>query len=398
MPKKNQKHSHHKKNGRRTATRRETTDDDDGVKPAFGSSVRAENARGLSKRRRRFRYVLDFVFLYILRDDESLLYWSKILDRMNSFKVVFLVLTRKLSLSLSLITGKGGATINELQTSTNCRIQLTRTGEVFPGTSERVLTLSGELPSVLTAVHLISTKLQSETNNGNNNNNNENNEENFENNNTNTEGGEENKQQTPKCRLVIPNAAAGCVLGKGGATIKSFIEDSEAEIRLSSQNQAPPGCHDRILTISGTIGQILRAVALVAANLLEDQNYATLVKRPSTYRPSLDYGRGGSMDHGRGHYNNNHHHQQQHNVDPQNVVSATMQVDDSKMGPILGKGGRTITEIQVSSGCRIKVSDRNDFVPGTNLRTLQISGSVTGVQLAWEMLEERLRKIEADAS
>ena len=320
---------------------------------------------------------------------------------MNSFKVVFLSINAQtLSLSLSLkTTGKGGATINELQTSTNCRIQLTRTGEVFPGTSERVLTLSGELPSVLTAVHLISTKLQSETNNGNNNNNNENNEENFENNNTNTEGGEENKQQTPKCRLVIPNAAAGCVLGKGGATIKSFIEDSEAEIRLSSQNQAPPGCHDRILTISGTIGQILRAVALVAANLLEDQNYATLVKRPSTYRPSLDYGRGGSMDHGRGHYNNNHHHhQQQHNVDPQNVVSATMQVDDSKMGPILGKGGRTITEIQVSSGCRIKVSDRNDFVPGTNLRTLQISGSVTGVQLAWEMLEERLRKIEADAS
>jgi RNA-binding protein Nova len=404
MPKKKiSKTQSSQKNGRTTRTRRETTDDDDGVKPAFGSSVRAENARGLSKRRRRFRYVLDFVFLYILRDDESLLYWSKILDRMNSFKVVFLVLTRKLSLSLSLslslkITGKGGATINELQTSTNCRIQLTRTGEVFPGTSERVLTLSGELPSVLTAVHLISTKLQSETNNGNNNNNNENNEENFENTNTNTEGGEENKQQTPKCRLVIPNAAAGCVLGKGGATIKSFIEDSEAEIRLSSQNQAPPGCHDRILTISGTIGQILRAVALMAANLLEDQNYATLVKRPSTYRPSLDYGRGGSMDHGREHYNNNHHHQQQHNVDPQNVVSATMQVDDSKMGPILGKGGRTITEIQVSSGCRIKVSDRNDFVPGTNLRTLQISGSVTGVQLAWEMLEERLRKIEADAS
>ena len=60
-------------------------------------------------------------------------------------------------------TGKGGATINELQASTNCRIQLTRTGEVFPGTTERVLTLSGELPSVLTALHLICTKLQTET-------------------------------------------------------------------------------------------------------------------------------------------------------------------------------------------------------------------------------------------
>merc|ERR1719409_2685383 len=61
------------------------------------------------------------------------------------------------------VLGKGGATINELQASTNCRIQLTRTGEVFPGTTERVLTLSGELPSVLTALHLICTKLQTET-------------------------------------------------------------------------------------------------------------------------------------------------------------------------------------------------------------------------------------------
>ena len=64
------KHSHHKKNGRTTTTtrrRRETTDDDDddGVKPAFGSSVRAENARGLSKRRRRFRYVLKLSFFCI---------------------------------------------------------------------------------------------------------------------------------------------------------------------------------------------------------------------------------------------------------------------------------------------------------------------------------------------
>ena len=71
------------------------------------------------------------------------------------------------------------------------------------------------------------------------------------------------------------------------------------------------------------------------------------------------------MDHGRGHHN-------KHNLDPQNVVSATMQVDDSKMGPILGKGGRTITEIQVSSGCRIKVSLTETIsLLGTNLRTLQ---------------------------
>lgn len=58
----------HKKNGTRTGTgTRETTDDDDDGDdvPAFGSGVRAENARGLSKRRRRFRYALKLSFFCI---------------------------------------------------------------------------------------------------------------------------------------------------------------------------------------------------------------------------------------------------------------------------------------------------------------------------------------------
>ena len=280
--------------------------------------------------------------------------------------------------------GKGGATVNELQQSTNCRIQLTKSGEVFPGTQERVLTMIGELPNVLTAVHLICTKLQTdEQDNG---------KETMDNNNSNHQSDVGTERQ-PRCRLVIPNAAAGCVIGKGGSTIKSFIEDSEADIRLSSQNQAPPGCHDRILTISGMIGQILRAVALIAANLLEDQNYSVLIKRPSTYRPSFDYGHSRGSG---GHHSGNFNAPMTPNVDPANVVSATMQVDDSKMGPILGKGGRTITEIQVQSRCKIRVSDRNDLVPGTNLRTVHISGSVEGVQIAWQMVEDRLRRIEED--
>ena len=44
-----------------------------------------------------------------------------------------------------------------------------------------------------------------------------------------------------------------------------------------------PGVADRILTITGTIEQVLRAVALVATALSEDEGYAALAARPSTY-------------------------------------------------------------------------------------------------------------------
>ena len=41
-------------------------------------------------------------------------------------------------------------------------------------------------------------------------------------------------------KLVLPNASCGCIIGKGGATIRSFVEDSQAEIKLSSQVATSP--------------------------------------------------------------------------------------------------------------------------------------------------------------
>ena len=57
------------------------------------------------------------------------------------------------------VIGKGGATINELQTNTGARIQLSRNAEVFPGTSDRLVTLSGNLSQILGALHLMINKL-----------------------------------------------------------------------------------------------------------------------------------------------------------------------------------------------------------------------------------------------
>jgi RNA-binding protein Nova len=62
-----------------------------------------------------------------------------------------------------------------------------------------------------------------------------------------------------------------------------FVEDSGANIKLSSQDQSIPGVSDRIVTITGTLDQQLRAVALILTKLIEDPNYSQYVNTPISY-------------------------------------------------------------------------------------------------------------------
>lgn len=58
---------------------------------------------------------------------------------------------------------QAGANLEQLQRSSGARLQLSRAGEFYPGTSERVLLLSGSLHSVLTAVYLILEKIAADS-------------------------------------------------------------------------------------------------------------------------------------------------------------------------------------------------------------------------------------------
>ena len=141
------------------------------------------------------------------------------------------------------IIGKGGSTINEFQETSGARIQLSRNGETFPGTTDRVISLGGGVADIVGAVHLMIQKL--------------------------TQDGAELVEGEPRVRVVVPNASCGAVIGKGGATIRRFQEDSGANIKLSSQDRMLPGVTDRVLTVTGDAANVLRAIANVVAALSE---------------------------------------------------------------------------------------------------------------------------------
>lgn len=54
--------------------------------------------------------------------------------------------------------------------------------------------------------------------------------------------------------------------------------------------------------------------------------------------------------------------------------NAQILIPDSMIGSILGRGGQTLTELQMMSGTRIRISQRGEYMPGTRSRIVTIRG------------------------
>lgn len=73
-------------------------------------------------------------------------------------------------------------------------------------------------------------------------------------------------------------------------------------------------------------------------------------------------------------------------------ASEKVAVPDPMVGAILGRRGRTLVELQSESGARVRVSQRNEFVPGTNNRIVTISGSPENIAAAKSMIRQLLSR------
>ena len=74
--------------------------------------------------------------------------------------------------------------------------------------------------------------------------------------------------------------------------------------------------------------------------------------------------------------------------------TAQVLVPDAMIGSILGRGGRTLTELQLVSNTNIRISQRNEYMPGTRSRIVTIRGPNT--QSVWQaqyMLSQRLTNV-----
>ncbi|KAL3520789.1 hypothetical protein ACH5RR_018938 [Cinchona calisaya] len=264
------------------------------------------------------------------------------------------------------VIGKGGSTINDFQTQSGARIQLSRNFEFFPGTSDRIVMVSGIIDDVLRAVDLILTKLLDEF--------------------YVEEGGEDPRL---KIRLVVPNGSCGGIIGKGGSIIKSLIEDSRAGIKISPLDHSFPGLYDRLVTVNGTLGEQMRAIELILLKLAEDIHYAQSVNAPFSY-PAVWYN---GMNYASNGVGGKFHNTRFQNKQEERSNSVTIGVADEHIGLVVGRGGRNISEISQVSGARIKISERGDFLSGTSDRKVTITGSQRSIGVAEDMISQKVSSV-----
>lgn len=263
------------------------------------------------------------------------------------------------------IIGKSGANIEQLQRSSGARIQLSRTGEFFPGTSDRVLLLSGSLHSVLTSIFLILEKISRDGN-------------------TSTRPGSAPAGDS-QVKLALSRRLCGLLIGHKGQTVRDFITDSGAAIRVQSLSELTPSDPERTITVSGARDQVLRAVALILNTLSMHEHYAAYMD--STLQLAQSQGvvlppRSSATK----------------NVLSQIKATLTLYLPDEDVGAVLGRKGQNLVDIQQSARVTVKVSDRSKMEAGSNEREVTISGLHGAVKLAEAMIAEKLNQSRARAS
>ncbi|GAX79930.1 hypothetical protein CEUSTIGMA_g7370.t1 [Chlamydomonas eustigma] len=264
------------------------------------------------------------------------------------------------------IIGKSGANIEQLQRSSGARIQLSRSGEFFPGTSDRVLLLSGSLHSVLTSIFLILEKISRDSS-------------------TSTKS-RSSRDDVPgegsQVKLALSRRLCGLLIGHKGQTVRDFISDSGSTIRVQSLSELTPSDPERTITVSGARDQVLRAVALILNTLSMHEGYSTYMD--TTLQLATSQGvvlppRSSAAK----------------SVLSSVKAQLTFFLADDDVGAILGRKGQNLADIQQSARVAIKISDRSKMDPNSNEREVSISGMYGAVKLAEAMIAEKLNQSRA---
>lgn len=191
-----------------------------------------------------------------------------------------------------------GKNITATQTHTHAKIQLTKAGEYFPGTRERVLLVSGRLTEIVMALYLIFIRLIKE------------------------DAAPVMSLQTPEIKdsivasdeedeftdhnlkqgldlkfcqgvqllvkMLVPEDLCGIIVGKGGLSIKHCSESTQTLVKVASSRIASSFTTHKIVSIQGNLKGIMKAVASLILKQAEDPHFGAYGSLPSSFLKEVD--------------------------------------------------------------------------------------------------------------
>lgn len=215
---------------------------------------------------------------------------------------------------VGLVIGKGGENIHRMQMTTGAHMQIAKESEMKPGETLRSIILKGSPAAVQELKRLVEEVLNSRM--------------------TATKSTVRELDHMFVLKVPVPNDKVGVIIGKGGMTIKSIQERTNATIQI------PPGPDDdnpeqRTLSIGADTKDAVEAAKHEINIALHQQ--AQQAQQALTTASNAVY----------------------------------ISVPDDKVGLIIGKGGMTIKDIQARTQVKIQIPQFAD--PGTHppLRTVR---------------------------
>eukprot|EP00437_Effrenium_voratum_P049776 CAMPEP_0181535602 /NCGR_PEP_ID=MMETSP1110-20121109/74346_1 /TAXON_ID=174948 /ORGANISM="Symbiodinium sp., Strain CCMP421" /LENGTH=314 /DNA_ID=CAMNT_0023666999 /DNA_START=191 /DNA_END=1135 /DNA_ORIENTATION=+ len=257
----------------------------------------------------------------------------------------------------SAIIGKGGAVITQIRTNCNAKLALTDKGQVFPSTDCRVLTAQANSEEELNEVARQIIEKLSEL--------------------VKTSGASEacGSDGELKLRTLVPKAAVGGIIGKGGAAIKQMRETSGAKISIGEAvGGAGPGA-EQMVTVSGpeealqtVIAEVNRQIQLLSSEAW----YSTWAASTGCITHMPPY----VMEDSRG-------------------FALSCVVPNRLVGGLIGRGGSGTKEVQMLTGTKIGIREIPD---DPDNRSLNIAGPLANTCAAYMLMMKRYLDSEAQSS
>lgn len=286
----------------------------------------------------------------------------------------------------SAVIGKGGSVISEMRSSCDVRIAFTRHDELYPKTDCRVVTVqANQQESLDNASKQIVAKVKD------------------------VAAGDSGKVEGELyLRTLVPFAAAGGVIGKGGTNIKQIREATGAKISIDDPIGSGPGA-DQVLSITGN-SQALEDVLLEVNKQIQLVNqepwFTSWASNPGAVT-SGNYWSGNDD----GYYGENWSSNQNHSglnmmwdvasglppyvLDDERGFAMSCVVPNHLCGGLIGRGGSGTKEVQAWTGTKIAFREIPDDPEN---RSLQITGPLMNTCTAYMMMMRRYLDVEASSN
>ncbi|XGW05802.1 hypothetical protein V3C99_016281 [Haemonchus contortus] len=170
------------------------------------------------------------------------------------------------SAAVGAIIGKGGEAMRSLKNDHQCRVQMSKSSETYPGTSERICLVKGRVQNVLGVIDVILQRIR----------------EKCEGSTSSDAFDHKGVSRGNEVKIVMPNTSAGMVIGKAGINIKDIRETYGCQIQVFPKAGSPEAQNslERIVTLAHEDhSQLIQATCRVLEKVVADPHHTSEINK-----------------------------------------------------------------------------------------------------------------------